>query len=189
MQLLGYRDLTAETDTANIDSLLGHVGNPGLPGTQSQVIVLPLISLLPLQWMLQNLESFHHGQSATAEQILRLGKIDLPLFEAFARLMDLSGWLRVQLSRRQYEPECRTFMLQIIFCMVGLAVDMVEEASAVYTCEITFKELSIVSAVYRNAKIGTVNHRWPAREYDDPVGHGDDNLALAIAQVLHEPAL
>ena len=59
----------------------------GLPGPQSQVIVLPLISLLPLQWMLQNLESFHHGESATAEQILRLGKIDLSLFEAFARLM------------------------------------------------------------------------------------------------------
>ena len=76
-------------------------------------------------------------------------------------------------------------MLQIIFCMVGLAVDMVEEASAVYTCEITFKELSIVSAVYRNAKIGTVNHRWPARQYDH-VCHSDDNLALAIAQVLHE---
>ena len=77
-------------------------------------------------------------------------------------------------------------MLQILFKMTVLAVDLVEEAAIPFTSEITFKELSIISAVYRNARIGTVNHRWPATEYVDPEGHADDNLSLAISQILHE---
>ena len=77
-------------------------------------------------------------------------------------------------------------MLQILYKMAVIAADLVEEAAALFTCEITFKELSLVSAVYRNAKIGTVNHRWPAREYEDPEGHNDDNLTLVISQMLHE---
>ena len=158
----------------------------GLPGPQSQVVVLPMSSLLAVQWMMQNPEDFHHGRLATPEQIGRLGKLDLTLFEAFARLMDLPGWLRVHLGRRQFEPEIRTYMLQILYKMAVIAADLVEEAAALFTCEITFKELSLVSAVYRNAKIGTVNHRWPARKYEDPEGHNDDNLTLVISQMLHE---
>ena len=77
-------------------------------------------------------------------------------------------------------------MLQILFKMAVIAADLVEEAAVPFTCEITFKELSLVSAVYRNAKLGTVNHRWPAREYEDPEGHNDDNLTLVISQMLHE---
>ena len=158
----------------------------GLPGPQSSVMILPMVNLLAVQWMLQNLEQFHHGRPATGDQIGKLGKLDIPLFEAFARLMDLPGWLRVQLGRRQFEPEFRSFMLQILFKMAILAVDLVEEAAMPFVSEITFKELSIISAVYRNARIGTVNHRWPAKEYVDPEGHADDNLSLAISQILHE---
>ena len=136
--------------------------------------------------MLQHVEHFHHGKPATGEQISKLGKLNFTLFEAFAKLMDLPGWLRVHLGRRQFEPEFRSFMLQILFKMTVLAVDLVEEVAIPFTSEITFKELSIISAVYRNARIGTVNHRWPAKEYVDPEGHADDNLSLAISQILHE---
>ena len=45
-----------------------------------------------------------------------------------------------------------------LFPMAVIAADLVEEAAVPFTCEMTFKELSLVSAVYRNAKIGTVNH-------------------------------
>ena len=83
----------------------------GLPETLSKVVILPLPSLLAVQWMLQNIESFHYGQKATVEQISNLGKLNLSLFESFARLMDLPGWLRVHLGRRQFEPEFKTFML------------------------------------------------------------------------------
>ena len=158
----------------------------GLPGTLSKVVLLPLSSLLAVQWMLQNLESFHHGQKATTEQISSLGRLDLSLFEAFARLMDIPGWLRVQLGRRQFEPEFKTFMIQIIYNMMVLAMELIEEASANVTCEISFKDLFIVLAVHRNVQTGTANHRWPIREHVDPVGHCDDNLALAISQLLHD---
>ena len=63
----------------------------GLPETLSKVVILPLPSLLAVQWMLQNIESFHYGQKATVEQISNLGKLNLSLFESFARLMDLPG--------------------------------------------------------------------------------------------------
>ena len=136
--------------------------------------------------MLQNIESFHHGQKATSEQIAGLGKLDLSLFESFARLMDLPGWLRVHLGRRQFEPEFKTFMLQIIYNIMVYAIDLVEEAAAPFTCELTFKDLFIVTAVHRNNQTGTAHHRWPAKEHADPVGHGDDNLAFAISQILHD---
>ena len=152
-----------------------------LPGTLSKVLILPLPSLLAVQWMLQNVESFHHGQKATPEQISGLGKLDLSLFESFARLMDLPGWLRVSLGRRQFEPEFKTFMLQIVYNMMVLAMDLVEEAAGAFTCELTFKDLFIVTAVHRNAQTGTANYRWPVKEHVEPVGHGDDSLALAVS--------
>ena len=58
--------------------------------------------------------------------------------------MDLRGWLRVHLGRRHFEPEFKTFMLQIIYNMMVFAIDLVEEAAAPFTCELTFKDLVIV---------------------------------------------
>ena len=81
--------------------------------------------------------------------------------------MDLPGWLRVHLGRRQFEPEFKTFMLQIIYAMAVLAMDLVKVAAAHFTCELTFKDLFIVMAVHRNLQTGTANHRRPAREHVD----------------------
>ena len=63
----------------------------GLPETLSKLVFLPLPSLIAVRWMLQNIESFHHGQKATVEQIFNLGKLNISLFESFARLVDLPG--------------------------------------------------------------------------------------------------
>ena len=100
--------------------------------------------------------------------------------------MDIPGWLRGQLGRRQLESEFKTFMMQIIYNMMVLEMELIEEASSNVTCEISFKVLFIVLAVHRNVQTGTANHRWPIREHVDPVGHCDDNLALAISQLLHD---
>ena len=77
-------------------------------------------------------------------------------------------------------------MLQIVYNMMVLAMDLVEEAAGAFTCELTFKDLFIVTAVHRNAQTGTANYRWPVKEHVDPVGHGDDSLALAVSQILHD---
>ena len=43
--------------------------------------------------------------------------------------------------------------------MMVFAMDLVEEAAAAVTCELTFEDLFIVTAVHRNIQTGTANHQ------------------------------
>ena len=47
--------------------------------------------------------------------------------------MDLPVWLQVYFGRRQFESEFKSFILQIVYDMMVLAMDLVEEAAAAVT--------------------------------------------------------
>ena len=77
----------------------------GLPSSRSQVLVIPLLPLLALQWMIWYPQSFKTQTPATEDQIRNIKLRRYLVHEAFFVLFDIPGWYRVELTRRSEEVE------------------------------------------------------------------------------------
>ena len=156
----------------------------GLPSTRSQVLVIPLLPLLALQWMIWYPQSFKTQTPATEDQIRDIKMRRYLVHEAFFVLFDIPGWYRVELTRRSEEVEIKSFMLQLLFMATLHAAKLVRSAAQPFTKEVTEEMLRALYQRYRQSSTkSTLYYQWPMSA--DIEEQQEDHMALAVARLLH----
>ena len=156
----------------------------GLPSSRSQVLVIPLLPLLALQWMILYPQSFKTQTQATEDQIRDIKLRRYLVHDAFFVLFEIPGWYRVELTRRAEETEIRSFMLQLLFMATLHAAKLVRPAAQPFVKEITEEMLQALYLGYwQSSTKSTLYYQWPMSE--DIEVQQEDHLTLAVARLLH----
>ena len=154
----------------------------GLPAEGSDIVVVPLNSFYPLQWILQKSDNYHAGLTVkTGDMHQSLRKVTLE--EAFARVFKMPAHIQLDWHRRRFESETRSAMLQLIFQVFMNTVDQIRPSFVEWPLmPISVDVLKKTALKYRTST-GTILHLRRNLTDEERV---EDVVALQTPRLFHE---